>query len=473
LSRKRGSENTVKILFTNCTSTHLQACEDNKGSAGHVIGTIEMLRMFVNSAEFTTFVQFSEEFADKHGIKVFKNRLFRVKIFSLGTILKSWSDLARCILWRLWYRHLPSFAKVMVNTRELREYARADLIVDLSMDTYSDDFGLVSVVEHCKDILLGILLKKPVVIWAQSLGPFKSKLTSWLVRLTLNKVALITVREEISLGHLRKLRVNVPPIHVTADPAFILLAASEQRAKDILTSEGIDIRNRPLIGMAMTWTTLMAEANRARYLKIMESAYWLFRILFPETLFESIMRLASHFKRLNILTYVKLDVMNEIVEYLVEKLSATVVLIPHDKEPRSDDTLLAQEILQRAKHERVRLISGDYSAPELKAVIGQCDLFIGAKMHANIAAISMNVPTVAVQYSHKFHGIMGLLGQEKYICDTFTIEEVKSKIDKAWSDKGIIRAELGEKIDIVKKHALDNARLVAALLGGNRVSSVS
>ena len=86
----------------------------------------------------------------------------------------------------------------MVNDRELREYADADVIVDISMDLYSDSFGAVSVLEHTKDLMLSVLSGKPVVIWAQSLGPFRSKLTSWLVKIVLNRVALITVREEIS-----------------------------------------------------------------------------------------------------------------------------------------------------------------------------------------------------------------------------------------------------------------------------------
>lgn len=115
---------------------------------------------------------------------------------------------------------------------------------------------------------------------------------------------------------------------------------------------------------------------------------------------------------------------------------------------------------------------GDYSAPELKAVIGKCDLFIGGKMHANIAATSMHVPTVGMQYGHKFYGIMRLLGQEQYVCNKFTVEELKSKVDRAWADRERIRGELAAKTDILKKYAFYNAKLVEDLLHSNRVSSV-
>ncbi|NIN03283.1 MAG: polysaccharide pyruvyl transferase, partial [Hydrotalea flava] len=73
---------------------------------------------------------------------------------------------------------------------------------------------------------------------------------------------------------------------------------------------------------------------------------------------------------------------------------------------------------------------------ELKGIIGRCDLFIGARMHSNIASISMHVPTVALAWSHKYHGIMKMVEQEKYVCDirTTTFNELVSKINDAWSN---------------------------------------
>jgi len=114
--------------------------------------------------------------------------------------------------------------------------------------------------------------------------------------------------------------------------------------------------------------------------------------------------------------------------------------------------------------DRVKLLRGDYSAAELKAVIGRCDLFVGGKMHANIAALSLHVPTVAIQYSSKFYGIMRMLGQEQYICDKLTAEAVESRIVEAWSNREKIQAELKSKVEAVKKQASLNAGLVKKLL---------
>ena len=48
-----------------------------------------------------------------------------------------------------------------------------------------------------------------------------------------------------------------------------------------------------------------------------------------------------------------------------------------------------------------------------KAVIGQCDFFIGSRMHACIAALSQGVPCVGVAYSMKFAGVFDTVGMER------------------------------------------------------------
>lgn len=87
-------------------------------------------------------------------------------------------------------------------------------------------------------------------------------------------------------------------------------------------------------------------------------------------------------------------------------------------------------------------------------------------MHANISAISMHVPTIAIAWSHKYYGIMRTLGQEKYVCDvrTTTFDELISKINDAWSNREEIKKTLMHKVRIQKELALFNGELVKGLL---------
>jgi colanic acid/amylovoran biosynthesis protein len=454
------------IFIINCQANHNLGCEYNKGGNAVMLTTIQLLRQEIPGAKFATFVQLSEEFAEAHSVKVFRNRVYISKSYSLGTIVKSWSTLARSAIWAISRRHFPPLAKLAINTRELRQYHDADVIIDASMDLFSDDFGSISVIEHAKDVLIGALLKKPVVIWAQSPGPFRSKLTSWFAKIALNQAALITVREEISLAHLRELGVGTPPVYVTADPAFLMEPSSDETASEILSKEGVKIGERPLIGVTMAWTVLITEAKSSIYLKFMKSIYRLAHMVLPEKLFEFVKKIASRLnRRLDMSGFVDITAVSEIVDHIVQKLDANVILIPHDITPGLDDRIIAAEILKTVKYpDKVWMLTGEYSPQQLKAVIGRCDLFVGGKMHANIAALSMQVPTVGLQYSHKFRGIMALLGQEEFICDKLVPDEVKSKIDLAWASREHIKADLRTRIDLVKNRALQNAELVADLL---------
>lgn len=285
---------------------------------------------------------------------------------------------------------------------------------------------------------------------------------------------MIILRDEISLDYIRMLGVVGPPIYVTADPAFLLEPATKERGKEILSQEGVNGNDKPVFGMTMCWSNIKLKTSTKWYLRCMKSIYQTIRMILPDGLFEFMRRQANWRSSPDMSKNIEVEEMAKIVDSLVEKSGATVVLVPHDYNPRGDDRILLGEVLQRVKQRnKVRLLAGDYSASELKAVIGQCDLFIGGKMHANIAAISMCVPTVAIQYSHKFYGIMRQLGYEKYICDRLFAEEVESKVDEVWSRREIIRTELKTNMGIIKEQALYNAKLVKDLLNSEKASHVS
>ena len=56
------------------------------------------------------------------------------------------------------------------------------------------------------------VLRKPVIIYAQSLGPFRNKILRSFVQLILNRVEAIILREEISKYFLNEANINTPKI---------------------------------------------------------------------------------------------------------------------------------------------------------------------------------------------------------------------------------------------------------------------
>ena len=112
-----------------------------------------------------------------------------------------------------------------------------------------------------------------------------------------------------------------------------------------------------------------------------------------------------------------------IVETLVERLRRRVVLVPHVVLRKSDDRSYLDEVQQLVgMPDQVTLLRESYTAPELKYLIGQLSVFIGARTHATIASMSMGVPTVSLGYSVKARGInRDLFGHDDFVLDVRSI----------------------------------------------------
>ena len=94
----------------------------------------------------------------------------------------------------------------------------------------------------------------------------------------------------------------------------------------------------------------------------------------------------------------------------LNSLGREVVLVPHVYGPRpdQDDRTTLRELASKLTCQHT-LIEEELSPNQLKGIISEFDLFVGARMHSCIAALSQGVPTIAISYSHK-SGIMESLG---------------------------------------------------------------
>lgn len=82
------------------------------------------------------------------------------------------------------------------------------------------------------------------------------------------------------------------------------------------------------------------------------------------------------------------------------------------------------------------------SPSEAKSYIATLDFFMGARMHACIAAFSTGVPVVPMAYSRKFEGLFGTLGYSHTVdCTTETAHAIRTKIATAWDDRATLKRE--------------------------------
>ena len=266
------------------------------------------------------------------------------------------------------------------------------------------------------------------MICAQTIGPFR--LTRPLVRFTLRRATLITAREQLSFDNLGTMRLRGPEIQRTNDVAFLLEPASPRRIDAILAAEGIAAPNGRCLGVALSSLPgLRRGPSKSRLV----------------TLFA------------------------DVVDDFIDATGAAVIFLAHVTGPGAarDDRAMLRALKSAMRHQgNVSLLGGDYRPEEMKGVIGRCTAFMGVRMHANIAALGMNVPTLAIGYSRKSAGIMTAAGQRRWVQDIHdtNCEALSAALGSLWSNRNAVRDDLISRQADIQEHAEKNFTLAEGLL---------
>ena len=112
------------------------------------------------------------------------------------------------------------------------------------------------------------------------------------------------------------------------------------------------------------------------------------------------------------------DVYPELVEKIINHFrekGCSVYLIPHSytyNAPDDNDDMVAcrQAYHRLTDKSNVVLVDKDMTAPQIKYIISKMTFFIGARMHANFAAIYTGIPVFGTAYSYKFEGAFNANG---------------------------------------------------------------
>lgn len=96
----------------------------------------------------------------------------------------------------------------------------------------------------------------------------------------------------------------------------------------------------------------------------------------------------------------------DFIKELLNRTDKNIVLIPHVTRKIWGDLEPLQFLANYFRdNNRVQLIPSTLTAAQYKSIISRCDMFIGARTHATIAAYSTCVPTLVIGYSVKSKGI--------------------------------------------------------------------
>ena len=131
-----------------------------------------------------------------------------------------------------------------------RTLLESDILISGGGSLLQNKTSTRSLIYYLAVIRLAQLLNKPVVIYANGIGPLLGGRNRRLVRKVIEKCALVTLRDHQSVEELRSLGVVREDLHVTGDPAFTLKPTRAPRTMlrelgipDDAQTVGISVRN--------------------------------------------------------------------------------------------------------------------------------------------------------------------------------------------------------------------------------------
>jgi len=306
---------------------------------------------------------------------------------------------------------------------------QADWILDISAgDSFSDIYGWKVFEDQVAIKRLGLRLGVPLTLLPQTYGPFISTRARRIALDVIRQCALVATRELEGLEELDVLAGKpLPPSQFVQCPdvAFSLDAIPT------------DLENEPWVRNHRAESFIGLNISGLLFYGVRDFGL---RLSYSELVRRSI-------------------------EWAINEAKCNVLLVPHvwphqrktSEGPDISDLKACLQILQELgpKYgDKLGMLNGEYNSAEIKWLIGHCNFFIGARMHACIGALSRCVPTATLAYSKKASGVMDLARISGTVVDArgVSVEECLHQIKAIYDNRESMRTTL----NITMPHVLRN-----------------
>jgi len=424
----------MRIFITGQCTVHWGRLEfGNIGNYYITESSVRELHRVFPGAEIVTTFQMTEEFCKRENVTCLPMSLFY-----------SWSeeDLSNSLAELGIAQIYHDTGKLVSTTPFIEEVTKSDLVIDFSGEMWGDYAEPVGKNRFLVGLLkdrVAQLLDKPVVLLAGSQGPFTNEKTLDFAKLVFKNFELVANREATSYELLMNSGFDVSNVKNFACPAFLFEPKTDSEMKEIYIKEKITSTEKKTVG------------------------YVLCGFNFLEGPYDKQPRRDDEF-----------DSFAETVEFIVNELGARVVLMSHQNgfQLPPDFELIngrdypmvkqLQSVVQKRGKiknlEDILCLNVPYLPKETKAIIKQFDMFVSGRVHAFVAAVSQNIPSVLITrghggISHRNIGFAKSVGLEDFIADPQSSSDMIQKISKCWNNSDAIRSQLELIIPEVKNKA--------------------
>ncbi len=323
-----------------------------------------------------------------------------------------------------------------------RAISQCDLFISGGGSLLQDVSSANGILYYLGLIWLARFLEKPVMIYAQGVGPVlktrNKRLTGWI----LNGVNKITVRDQESKEDLLSLGVQ-QEITVTADPVFCLYKhkVDEKAGLEILARYGI--RKQQLEQQPEKQSEQQPEEEPEQQPK----------------------------KEKLLGVYLRPWRKNEYLLPLVEALRKMaekgwkLVFVPMQFPA---DITIAREAAQLLRDYNPVVLKEKYSPAEILSLTSKFDLLLGMRLHSLIMATVTGVPLVGLSYDHKVDRFLRQIGQVAlFSTDNLDAQRLAEML--SWTDENRedLRKEMEARTQVMYQKAWQNARIAMSMLEGS------
>ena len=366
--------------------------------------------LYPSMAVFPPLIDIPYERADFSAKKAgFSRGSLKYKIVAFaGLILmfvEVWLATVSALLCRLGLK--PFYRAALLQTMK-----ESDLIVSYSDENFkegaselpSNVYWIVSwwtlLLSRTWAVLVVKFLGKPIVMFPNSIGCFRTWVGRMFGRLALNRFDRILIREPRSNETVTSLGIRVPRI-MTSDTTLLLRGSGKSFRLD---------PDGPVIGVSIG--------------------------------------IYSHtFSEKGIWNFVEANA--EALDAAIEKHDLRVVFLPHNVTGfKYDDFEISKLIMERMRHkERAKIVNG-LTVEEFKSYLSQMDMVISSKMHPGVLAVASFVPALCIAYDDKQSGFFEQLSLSKCVIavQNVTAERLIEKIEYVWNARNDIRTRLQQLI---------------------------
>lgn len=283
-----------------------------------------------------------------------------------------------------------------------------------------DNTSTRSLLFYLSMVWLAKKLKMKVMFYANGIGPLKKGLSRMLTKKIMNKVDVITLREQLSFTELEHMEIGKPRILLTADAALTVTDSCSASDEDILQHLGIQ-KDTPLLGISLRKYPGHEKFEHEKYEAVIA----------------------------------------KVADHMAAAYGAFPVLIPMQ---HPDDLPILENVAAKMHH-KCCIVKEKLNVFQTYSLISKMYVILGMRLHALVFSAVAAVPMVGLVYDPKIQGFLDCINQpsagDVRLLEFDNLEKLAGQV---WQNRDDISKQLESGIPALKEKARENAKVAVELI---------